>query len=178
MHNAHDQRPQQLVERAPSNVAVQAEERILIEVMRVIIRIVMVGMCMDESTVTMRVRVTRPYAACDGRYSIRETRQIPATEHDQHQADGKLHGQSQPNWNHDVEKDNGAAYEKDGKRMTESPEDADQRGTFSAPLLTDDRRHGNHVIGVGGVPHPQEKSNRDNGNQANHAVEYWMPTPS
>ena len=51
------------------------------------------------------------------------------------------------------------------QRMAQSPESADQAGMTNAVLAAYDRGDGDDVIGVSRVPHPEQESESDNGEQ-------------
>ena len=49
------------------------------------------------------------------------------------------------------------------KRVAQSPESADQSGVQHGAFAADDGGHGHDVIGIGGVPHPEKKSQQHDG---------------
>jgi len=55
--------------------------------------------------------------------------------------------------------------------VTESPENADERGAANAAFAADDSGDGNDVIGVGGVTHAEKKSESDDGEERNHKIQ-------
>src|SRR6185295_15229000 len=82
--------------------------------------------------------------------------------------------------NDDTEQDDRAAHEQDGQRVAHPPEHADGGRSAQGPLAADDGGHGNHVIGVGRVPHPEEEAEEQHRAEA-HAAHYpatTRPAPS
>ena len=59
--------------------------------------------------------------------------------------------------------------------MAEAPKDSNQRGAANRAFAADDGGHGDDVIGVGGVTHAKKESQRDNGEEGNHAVSHCKP---
>ena len=45
--------------------------------------------------------------------------------------------------------------------MTQTPETSDQRRMTHAAITRNNRGNGDHMIGVGSVPHPQEEAQHD-----------------
>ena len=56
-----------------------------------------------------------------------------------------------------------AADRHDRKGVPDAPGGADQRRARHAALATDDRRNGDHVVGVGRMPHPEEEAEKQEG---------------
>ena len=44
-------------------------------------------------------------------------------------------------------------------------------------LAADDGRHGHDVIGIGGVPHPEKKSQQHDGEQSGHSSSFSIELP-
>ena len=111
--------------------------------------------------------LSRSKARCN---PLSEAGQVENSEQDQHQPDGQLHRQTDPRRNHQVEKNNRSTDCENRDGVTDSPEDSDQACVANALLSTDDSSDGNHVIGVGGMPHSEKKTQRDDGEQGQTSV--------
>ena len=92
--------------------------------------------------------------------------QIESAEKNQHQAYGKFHGETGAGRDDYAEKDDGAANDGDGQRVTATPEDADEAGFGDGAFAADDGGNGNDVIRIGGVAHPEEEADGENGETA------------
>jgi len=117
--------------------------------------------------VRMRVRVSmRMRGIGGGRERLsdpaRESGKVQNSQQDQHQADGQLHSEAEPRRNHHSEKNDRRAHQKNRDGMPQSPQHSDQSRVTYAALAANNRGDGDHVVRVGGMPHPQEKSERDN----------------
>jgi hypothetical protein len=91
---------------------------------------------------------------------------IEHAEQNQHQADGKFHGQADAHWNYEAKENDAGADGDDGERVAATPENADESGFGNGALAADDGGDGDHVIGVGGMAHAQEKADGQNGESA------------
>ena len=90
-------------------------------------------------------------------------RQGENAEQDQHDADGEFHRQTEPWRDHDPEHDDRRADRHDRQGVPDAPGGADQRRARHAALATDDRRNGDHMVGVGRMPHPEEEAEQQEG---------------
>src|SRR4029077_7550526 len=121
------------------------------------------GMAVNEIAVTMRVRVNhhRRFICRDRRlwHGTHEAEQIPTSKHDQHEANGKFHRQTGSNWNHQIKKNDGASPHKNRQSVAKSPKDTNQGCPLWISLLADDGAHRDDVIRIGGMPHPEKKTN-------------------
>ena len=97
---------------------------------------------------------------------LAEASQIENAEEDEHDADGKLHGEAETGRDDEREEDDGGADGEDGQRVTGSPERSDQRCARKAALAGDDGGDGDHVIGISGVPHAEEEAEREDSHEA------------
>jgi hypothetical protein len=79
---------------------------------------------------------------------------------DQHHADREFHGQTEPWRDDNPEYDDRRTNGHDRDSVSDAPSGANQRRTRYAALAADDRRNGDHVIGVGRMPHPEEKAKK------------------
>src|SRR5882672_1023222 len=97
-------------------------------------------------------------------------------EQNQHQPDGEFHREAETRRDHDAEEDNERTHDKNGDGMAEAPEDSNQRGAANRTLAADDGGDGNDMVGVGGVTHAKKESQRDNGEEGDHAVSHCKPS--
>jgi hypothetical protein len=81
-------------------------------------------------------------------------------EQDQYDADGELHRQTEPWRDDNLEHDDRHADRRDRDGMPDATGGADQRRARYAALATDDRRNGDHMVGVGRMPHPDEEAEK------------------
>src|SRR5439155_11690793 len=80
----------------------------------------------------------------------------------------ELHRQADPRGDHDPEEDDRAADEDDGQGVTDAPQGADEGGAPDLALAAHDRGDGDHVVGIGGVPHPEEEAQEDHREERGH----------
>ena len=80
---------------------------------------------------------------------------------DQHDADGEVHRQAELWRNDDPEHDDCRSDRHDRDSVPDAPGRADQHRARHAVLATDDRRNGNHVVGVGRMPHPEQEAENE-----------------
>jgi len=114
------------------------------------------------------------------------------TEQDQHDADGEFHRQTELWRDDDPEHDDRRADRHDRDGVPDAPGGADQRRAHHAALATDDRRNGDHVVGVGRMPHPEEEAEKQEGHDVKggsghcarakmaipgHCMQRFDPTP-
>src|SRR5262249_42881519 len=97
-----------------------------------------------------------------------ETSDVDNTENDQHDSDRKFQAEAESRRNYQVEEDDCGAYEEDGYCGAESPEGADNRRAGKFLLATEDSCDRDDVVGIGGVAHPEEKSESDDREEADH----------
>jgi len=95
--------------------------------------------------------------------------EIQDAEQNQHDADGQLHGETEPGRNDHVEQDDGGAHRENGESMPEAPEGTDQGSALNGSLPADDSGDGDHVIGIRGVPHAEHEANQRYRHQATHS---------
>jgi hypothetical protein len=79
------------------------------------------------------------------------------TEKDKHHCHEEFHRQSDPRWDYDVEEENRAAHDEEGRGVTQTPKHPNATGAIDAPLAADDGRHGYDVIGIRGVAHAEKE---------------------
>src|SRR5271157_4647079 len=82
---------------------------------------VLVPVEMQVRIVFVNVRMLTSEMGMSGREFFAEpfgdAREVQHAEKDQHQADGKLHAQTNARWNHQIEEDDGGADDKNGQRV-------------------------------------------------------------
>src|SRR5215467_8971102 len=99
--------------------------------------------------------------------------QVPHAEHDQHQSDGHLHGQADPRWDHDREEDNGPADRHYRQAMPDPPQASDYDRRSYRRLTGHDRADRNHMVGVRGMAHAENKAEQCEREDRNHLT--WIP---
>src|SRR5262249_2668691 len=80
----------------------------------------------------------------------------------------ELHAKAQPVRDHPAEQHDSNPDQQDRDRVSDSPYDADRRRTPRSSVAADDGRYGDDVIGIGGVPHPEEEPQRQDRKQTGH----------
>src|ERR1700730_7607255 len=85
--------------------------------------------------------------------------EIQHAQQNEHQADGKFHGQADARGDHQIKKNDSGAHQNNGDGVAEAPERADQAGVRERAFAADNGGHRDHVIRIGSVAHAQEKSN-------------------
>jgi hypothetical protein len=93
---------------------------------------------------------------------------VPDTQHDEHQRHRELERQAKPRRYHESEEKNRAADQHDGSGVAGSPERTDACRSRDRSVLADDRHDGQDVVGIGGVPHPEEKPKGEDGEAREH----------
>ena len=96
------------------------------------------------------------------------TKEVVPAKADQHDRDGKLHGETEARWNDNLEHDNGTAHQENCHRVADTPERADAHCVRHAPLPGDDRGHRDDVVRVGGVAHPEDDAEQQRGKEVGH----------
>ena len=171
VHEADHEGSQPVIERDPAEpTAVEPRQRRLLfgvpvragtVTVRVPVQVVAVRMevivdveLMYAGSARMRMgRAARAGHACQGENA----------EQDEHDADGKFHRHAEPRRNDDPEHDDCRADRDDRHGVPDAPSGADQRRARHAALATDDRCNGDHVVGVGRMPHPEEEAEKQEG---------------
>ena len=82
---------------------------------------------------------------------------------DQHDADGKFHRHAEPRRNDDPEQDDCRTDCHDRDGVPDAPGGADQRRARHAALAADNRRNGDHMVGISCMPHPEEEPEKQEG---------------
>src|SRR5579862_1681323 len=113
-------------------------------------------------------------AELGGRHVVRNPLQHPGeiedTEHNEHEAHGEFHRQTDTRGNHPAEKNDTAANEKDRQGVAHAPETANDGGMLHRSMARNDRRDRDHVIGVGGMAHAEKEAESDDGKKADHEL--------
>ena len=94
--------------------------------------------------------------------------EVENAEKDEHEADGKLHGEAKARRDHEIEKDNGCAHDDDSDGVAEPPEGADEGGFGEGALAADDGGDGDDMVGIGSMAHAEEETDGENGKTAEH----------
>jgi hypothetical protein len=94
---------------------------------------------------------------------------VEHAEQDEHERDRELHGEADARGKDDTEENDRAAHEHDGERVADPPECADEARRPNRFFAAHDRRHGDHVIGIGRVAHAEKKPERQQREEAHLA---------
>jgi hypothetical protein len=87
--------------------------------------------------------------------------QVRDAQENQHQADRKLHRETDARGNHPAEKNNSATNDENGQRVAEPPKRTDQCRMADLLVSRHNGRDGDHVIGIRGMPHAEEEAEHD-----------------
>ena len=90
--------------------------------------------------------------------ALQDSSEVQDAEQNEHQSHGQLHAEAEAGGNHNLEEDDGDADDEDGERVAKAPHGADKSGLADVPLFADDGGHRDHVIGIGGVAHSEDKA--------------------
>src|SRR5919197_2658747 len=94
--------------------------------------------------------------------------EVHHAEQDQHHPHRQLEHQGEPRRNRPTQQDDARADSENRERVANAPERADGRGAAPVPMAGDDRRDGDDVIRIGGVPHAEEETEENDGQQICH----------
>ena len=134
---------------------------------------------MDVVAMSVRVGVQHSVFG-HWRNPAQETAKVHDPESNQHHRDSKIHEQSKSGVDvelcsirsllrdDEVQENQRSAYDKNGQRVTNSPNRSHPRRFRDIALAADDRADCDHVIGIGGVAHSKEEAQRDDRDKANH----------
>ena len=118
-------------------------------------------MQMDVGIVFVKMRVVASYFGMRWRKFLCEpvhgSGQIQYTKQDEHQADGKFHGQAYANRDGHSEQDYGYTYGDDGDGVAAAPENADESRLGNGALAADDSGDCDDVVGIGCVAHAKQE---------------------
>ena len=127
--------------------------------MQVNFGIVAVNMRVNIVAVRMRVGMNRTIMTVSRCEAVRDPLcnpgEIEHSEKDEHHSDRQLHGEANPGWDHQIEKNDARANQKNRDGMAEAPEESNEAGMANAALTANDGGHSNDVIGIRGMPHPK-----------------------
>jgi hypothetical protein len=172
MDKSHDERPHDLIETEPAEMAIEPAQRCLLWCVWMSFGVVLVRMSMNVISMAMWVRMSEPRYSAGRRERVgnplEHAGQVKDAQKNQHQADGKFHRETDARWNDPAEQNNSAAHQQDRKRVAHAPNGANQRGVADLSVSRDDGCNGDDVVRVGGVPHSEEEAERDDGEQTDH----------
>ena len=94
--------------------------------------------------------------------------QVQDAEQDQHDRHCQLHAQPYRRRDHHLERDDRDSDHEHGHRVTEAPERPDQRAVQEALAAGENRGHRDDVIGVGGMPHAEQKAESGERDELRH----------
>lgn len=139
--------------------------------MHVYLRAMPVDVSMSFAVVRMRMRMNHGTGMTARRREISsdplgDAGQIQNAQQDEHESDCQLHREPDTRRNYQVEDDNSCTDDEDSDGVADAPEDSDQACVPDALLPADDGGDGDNVIWIGGVAHPQDKTQRDDGQQS------------
>src|SRR5215472_12352447 len=150
--HAHHERAEDLVEAEPAEADIEAGQRGVVVSMAMIARSRRMRVGMHVVSMRMRRRPERAEHA-------------QRAEQYQHQRHRQLHGQSHT-WRDDgAEDDDGEPGQHDGHRVADTPESAYEGGAPEPSLAAHDGGHGDYVIRVGGVAHPEDEPQERDGEE-------------
>ena len=133
------------------------------------VHVVAVGM-----GVRMHIGVWVDFAACRRRrryrlgHPLEHAAQVHETEQNQHHPDRQLQRQPHSGRDDPAEQHDAGSDGQDGQRVAHTPQGADGRRARRGPLAGEDGGHGDHVVGVGRVAHPEEEAEQDHRQEAGH----------
>ena len=96
--------------------------------------------------------------------------QVESAKDDQHQRNAKFQAESKSLRDNESEHNDRAADHKECNAVSNAPKHPDDCGVSNIALAAYNCRYGDHVIGIGGVPHSEEESERENGKQCSHTL--------
>ena len=169
MHHTNDERTRQLVEADAADMVVEPGLRRLIVAVSVRERPVAVAVTVHVVAVLVRMRVLLGALAELVAHVLHEGRQIPESEHHQHERDRHLHRQADCGRDHHTEEDDGASDDGDREGMAHAPQTADQDAGPQPSLSRDDRADGDDVIRVRGMTHAEQEAERNHGGRCHAA---------
>lgn len=184
MHDAHGQWPDDLIETQPPKSAIHPTHWRRVLAMAMYLRTVVVGMTVHIVTVSVKMGVL---SQLYGRKCLGDPPHDPGkiqnTEKNQHQPNREFHCETYACRDHDAEQDDCRSNDEDRDRVAQTPEDSYQDGVANASLAAHNRRHGDDVVRIGGMSHPKEKTQYNNGEQSDHLFRHysrdsWMRAPT
>jgi len=173
MNNAHHQGAKLLIETDPAKQSIEPGQGRLGMAVRVRVRRVPVSVAVY--VVSMAVRMPMDDFRILGRNrtgGAHEARNIHDAKDNQHQSHGKLHGEPDSRGDYDIKKNDDGTHDKNRQGVSDTPENAGHRSFQQVALAAYDRGHRNHVVGIGGMAHPEKKSHRDNREKTDHRVRF------
>jgi hypothetical protein len=157
-----DERTYELVKADASKVTIEPRQGRMFFIVAVPLRIVCVPMQMDVIAMNERLIAKLALAAGRGRKTavdpLEETSDVHDAEEDQHQCNGKLHGQTNSCGNDPSEENYDATDGDKCECVADSPQRANQVSVLDRTVARHDRGHGDDVVGIGGVAHPEEET--------------------
>src|SRR5689334_7107319 len=96
--------------------------------------------------------------------------QIKCAEQDQHERDAEFEAHSETLGHDDAKEYDRAADGEESQAVADSPENAGPGRAPDVSLPAHDRGDGDNVIGVCRVAHPEEKTEKQNGNERRHGM--------
>src|ERR1700760_3792016 len=135
-------------------------------------RLMLVPVKMQRAAVFVNVGVLTGNGGMRGReffaHPLGDAGEIEDAEKYKHQADGEFHGEADARRDHNVKHNDGSADEDDGDGMAQSPKGADEGGLRERAFARNDGGDRDHMIGVSGMAHAEEKANKQDGEAAEH----------
>lgn len=124
--------------------------------MKVNIRLMGMYVHVLDITMAMSVAVDHCAGAMHGCESLGDplcgTAQVQDSEQDQHEADGKLHGEADAGRDHQIEENDGGSDQNDREGVSDAPENSDQSGVADILLAAYDRADRDYMVGISCVP--------------------------
>jgi len=127
----------------------------------------MVRMSMDVVAMAVGMRMSCSRYCSTRRKRVRNplehAGQVKDTQENQHQSHGEFHGETDASWNNPAEQNDSASHQQDREGVAHAPQCTDHRSVADLSVPCDDGCNSDHMIGIGGMPHPEEEAERDDG---------------
>src|SRR5712692_8676854 len=107
--------------------------------------------------------------SCSLQYGVYETANINEAKQNEHQADRKLHAEPQTYRDRQTENNDGDSQGNDREGVPRAPTNPNQSRTRDLVLPRDDGRNCDYMIGICSMADPEEKTDREDGDTAEHA---------
>lgn len=86
----------------------------------------------------------------------------------------KLHASASRLRSDEIKQDERGADHENSKRVPHAPHGSDPSRFCNVAFAADNGADRNHVVGVGGMPHPEKKTQGNNREQANHRFQRFV----
>ena len=125
-----------------------------------------------DIAMTMHVAVNHRSRAMHRRESFSDplsgAGQVQHSQQNQHEADGKFHGETDARRDYQIEEDDSCADQNDGDGVSDAPENPYQASVPDVLLTANNRAHRDHVVGIGCVPDAEQETHTDDRQRTDH----------